>query len=224
MSTGGRAEPATVVPFGLLLDPGSVPRRLLLVSVAMAVSALRERVNPFGTVHHGRAHRVGGAAGVDQDVVERPERERRIVGRQRPPFAGAVGLELRDIENAVVEWIDAPTPRRAPRQVRYVAVDVLVPLVVAHVDDDLAVLGLLDPRALVLETSERGALDRRGLRFERIDLDDPTESIGLVGIGVGVESSVRRVPAKPGTGWRDAVALFQSAFACRDSASGRRNR
>ena len=66
------------------------------------------------------------------------------------------------------------------------------------VDDDAAVAGLLHPRALVLDAAERGALDRRRLGIERVDLDDPAEAVRLVGLDVDVEPRVGRVPEVAG--------------------------
>src|SRR5262245_23479882 len=65
-STGGRAEPASVVPFGLLLDGGFDPRRLLLVSVAIAVSALAKV-----SIHSGRSIIVAPAASAAPRVLIR---------------------------------------------------------------------------------------------------------------------------------------------------------
>src|SRR5262245_22416489 len=49
-SMGGRAEPAVVLPSGLLTETGSVPRRLLVVRVAIAVSACGKV-----SIHSGRS-------------------------------------------------------------------------------------------------------------------------------------------------------------------------
>jgi hypothetical protein len=48
-------------------------------------------------------------------------------------------------------------------------------------DDDPSVARDRDRRGLVLAAAERGALDGRGLRIPRIDLDDPAEAVGSFG-------------------------------------------
>src|SRR5688572_8393702 len=65
-STGGRAAPAVVVPSGLLLDSGVVPRRLLLVSVATAVSA-----SGNVSIHSGRSIIVAPTASAAPRVLMR---------------------------------------------------------------------------------------------------------------------------------------------------------
>ena len=195
-STGGRAEPAVVLPSGLLTRRRGRAAAVVVSERGDRGERLREGIDPLRTVHHRGADRVGGAAGIDQNVVQRPARQGRVVRRERQPLTRAVGVELGDVENAVVQGIDPSPARHSPRQVRHIAVDVFVPLVVAHVDDDLAVLRLLDPRPFMLETAERGALDGRRFRIERIDLHHPAEPVGFVGLGIGVEPRVSGVPPK----------------------------
>ena len=84
---------------------------------------------------------------------------------------------------------------RAVAAARHELVHVLEALVVAHVDDDAAVGGERDRRALVLEAAERRPLDRRRPRIPRVDLDDPSEAVGLVRMLRRVEALVELVPA-----------------------------
>src|SRR5262245_13866924 len=65
-STGGRADPATVLPSGLLLDGGVVPRRLLLVSVPIAV-----RDSGKVSIHSGRSIIVAPTASAAPRVLIR---------------------------------------------------------------------------------------------------------------------------------------------------------
>src|ERR687896_327148 len=65
-STGGRAEPARVVPSGLLTETGVVPRRLLLVSVPIAVSACGKV-----SIHSGRSIIVAPTASAAPRVLIR---------------------------------------------------------------------------------------------------------------------------------------------------------
>src|SRR5688572_15967572 len=65
-STGGRAAPAVVLPLGLLTEGGLLPRRLLLVRVAIAVSAL-EKVS----IHSGRSIIVAPTASAAPRVLIR---------------------------------------------------------------------------------------------------------------------------------------------------------
>src|SRR5262245_47705686 len=65
-SIGGRAEPATVLPSGLLDEGGLEPRRLLLVRVAITVSALGKV-----SIHSGRSIIVAPTASAAARVLIR---------------------------------------------------------------------------------------------------------------------------------------------------------
>ena len=60
----------------------------------------------------------------------------------------------------------------------------------------------------MLETAERGPLDRRARRIPRVDLDDPAEAVGLVAVGGEVEALVGDVPAVTETRGGESVARF----------------
>jgi hypothetical protein len=106
----------------------------------------------------------------------------------------AVGKELGDIQRSVIERIYTLSASLTPRQTRDVAVNIFELFVVARVNNNAAVAGFLYPRALVLESSKSRSLNRNRIRIERVDLDDPAESVGLVGFNVRVKTRVRRVP------------------------------
>ncbi len=118
-------------------------------------------------------------------------------------------MKLGDIKHPIVKRIDPLPARPPPGQVRDITVDVFIALVVAHVNHHPAVVCLLHPGALVLEAPERGALNRRRFRIERVDLHHPAKPVRLVGFEIGVESGMGGVPAQARTGGRDAVSQFQ---------------
>src|SRR3546814_19197287 len=60
---------------------------------------------------------------------------------------------------------------------------------------DLLAAALGGGDALVLEATERSALDRHGVRLRRVDLDDPAEAVELVAVLGEVEACVGCVPA-----------------------------
>jgi hypothetical protein len=101
---------------------------------------------------------------------------------QRQPFAGAVVVELGDVERALVEQV-------ATRRCGSIGggadifVDVFEARIVTRVaDDGLALDGRGEDDALMGEAAQRGALDRRALGIERVDLDHPAEGVGLVAV------------------------------------------
>ena len=73
-------------------------------------------------------------------------------------------------------------------------VEVVEALVVAQVEDDAPVLIDDAGRAFVLEATERRALDRGRVRVVGIVLDDPAETVRLVGLLAEVEARDRLVP------------------------------
>ena len=184
----------------------------------------------LGTVHLGGALAVGahrsvsGQAGVDEDLLEGEAVDHGPAALgQGDPLAGpvvdlvlhAVAGELRDIQVALGEQPQVVLARGVAGA-RVVAapgdelVDVVEPLVVAHVRDDAAVIGHDHVGALVLEAAHRGVLDRRGGRVHRVDLDDPAEAVGLVAEvgGTGVPPRVDLGPAARVLRRGQAVALL----------------
>src|SRR5262245_66677397 len=80
-SRGGRAEPATVLPLGLLTEGGLVPRRLLLVSVPITV-----RDSGKVSIHSGRSIIVAPTASAAPRVLIR------MSFRDQPAKAGLAGV------------------------------------------------------------------------------------------------------------------------------------
>jgi hypothetical protein len=127
---------------------------------------------------------VGGVAGVEAVLA---------VG-ELDPGAGAVGVELGDVEGAFAHVLLAGDMAFAhvggvPQGLRDELVDVFVARVVTHVEDDrLAGDGLAGPAAFVGEAAEGAVLERGGGGGEGVDLDDPAEGVedvAVVGGGAG---------------------------------------
>src|SRR5690606_25508920 len=76
---------------------------------------------------------------------------------------------------------------------RHELVDVLVPLIVAHIDDDAPILCERGRRALILLAAKRRALLRRGAWIVWIDLDDPAIKRWAAGVLGEVELAGRTV-------------------------------
>ena len=152
-------------------------------------------------------------------------RRRRDIGRrEREPLTRTVVVKLGHIEDPVIERTNSAPARQSPWQVRHVAVDVFVSLVVTRVHDDLAVLRLLDPRPFMLKTTDRCALDGRRFRLERIDLHHPAEAVGFVGFDIGIEPRVSRVPPDARSEGSDAVAALHGVSWSEPPSSGRKSR
>src|SRR6266545_2489246 len=91
--------------------------------------------------------------------------------KKRQPAHLTVGLEPCDVQRAFVEQVLVGLGAlRVVPAAGDELVDILHPLVVAGVHRDAAVGAERRGGALMLETPERGALDRRGRRGVRIDL------------------------------------------------------
>ena len=107
--------------------------------------------------------------------------ERSLPENKRQPENRSVGREFRDMQRACVEQVHV---RCAVRGIVAACgdelVDVIEALVVAEVDRDAAVFCDDVIRAFVFEATESGAFFRNGLWVERIDFDDPAETVGLV--------------------------------------------
>ena len=153
---------------------------LLFVSVATAVSDSGKV-----SIHSGRSIFVAPTASAAPRVLIRMSFSDQPASTGLSGVSGShspvpSGVELRDVQDAVVQRVDAVPRRPAPGQFETIPINVFELLVVAHVDDDAAVARLLHPRALVLQAPERRALHRRRGGIERIDLDDPAEPVRLV--------------------------------------------
>ena len=157
-------------------------------------AAVQAGLDVLGAVHLGRPT-VGGEPGEDQDLLEGEARDLRqpprVSGIQSPapsltpsprpspvnlatdrsPSLSSVRLCLRALRCCRGAWCRA---RRS--------VDVVEALVVTHVGHDAAVAVDDDVGALVLEAPHGGVLDRRRGRVHGVDLDDPAEPVGLVGV------------------------------------------
>ncbi len=151
--------------------------------------AARKHGDPLGAVHRRGPHVVGGQAGLHQHL--RVAVEPVLGGEAVPPplqtdpTAGAVVVELGDVEPPALERALAGGDGVAPRMRADELVDVVEALVVAHVDHGVALGVLGDHGGLVLEAPEAGVLHRRGGRVVGVDLDDPAERVGTVRVEVG---------------------------------------
>ena len=121
--------------------------------------------------------------------------------RERQPLAGAVGIETCHIQRAVVEQFAIRLSRseagagRAHAVAADELVDVLEARVFAGIDHGAPIARQCHPRAFVGGAPERGALDGRGRRVHRIDLDDPAKAVELVRVLHRIEALVVFGPA-----------------------------
>ena len=188
--------------------------------------------DPFRTVHLGGADRVGREAGLDQHlglVGEAGVGGQHRVGLlvEQHPFTrahevtgGHAIAELGHVELAVVEQAAVGgILARHEAPVRHELVDVVVDLVVAHVHHDATVGGEGVGAVLVLETTERGVLDRRRLGVEGVDLHHPAEAVRFVRFLGVVEALVELFPAIAGAAGADAIAPHRLVAAI-DTAGG----
>src|SRR4030095_9142860 len=116
---------------------------------------------------------------------------------ERQPLAGAIGIEARDVQRAVVEqrgvglaaaWRDLVAAHEL--------VNVFEARVLSRVHHGAAVLRDPYPRALVRGAAERRALPLHRAHIIRIDLDDPPEAVRLIRILRRVEALVELEPAE----------------------------
>ena len=182
----------------------------------------------LGAVHLGGAHLVGGETRVDEDLLDAHAGDQRllVVGELDPlartvegairgqlartvDLVGRGGVELGDVEVAAAQelLVGAPVGIGVVLELRHELVDVVEGLIVTHVADDRAVVGDADVATLVLEAAQGGVLDRGRGGVVRIDLHDPAEAMGLVGVLVEVEAVVDHVPLPARLGL-DAVTLL----------------
>ncbi len=177
------------------------------------VDRAAERIDrgPLGSVEPRRAGPVRRLARLDQHFGLRGE----AVGRHQSvaavdefePLPAPVRVEARHVEGAVVQQVAVGRAvRRIPGPGGDELVEVLEDLVVAHVERDTAVAADRGRRALLLLAAHRGALDRPRVRIVRIDLHDPAEVVGLVGVLRDVEARIDIAPLRQVRARRDAVA------------------
>ena len=168
-------------------------------------------------VHQRLGLSVGAAA------QQRKPRSGAGEGPARRQFTGAVDLagwdvtgQLGHIQRALVEDRHVVRHRRCIAHVRsgvlhllrrHELVHVIEALVVAGVGDHGAVVGDVDVGAFVLEATHRGVLDRCGVRIPRVEFDDVTEPVGLVGCCDQVEARVEGLPLQLSGLQRDAVTV-----------------
>jgi hypothetical protein len=202
-------EPAEVLP-SAALDVGGAAAPAVVgqrdVDLAAASSVLA--ATHSGPVHHRRADAVAGLARLDHHLgLARRSRWRRqpvLAEDQRHPHPGAhvVARGRAGVERATYS-VPSSSRRRLAALVGLAVegaggdelVDVLVALVVAHVDDDLAVGGDHQLGVLVLEAAQRGALDGLGVRANGSISTTQPKRLRLVGRDVGVEARIHGVPA-----------------------------
>ena len=176
----------------------------------------RPRRTPLRAVHHRGTDGVGGKPGAHADLAlhlaivgtgkvrqvaqlllaaDAVVDDRLGIGHQRQPYTRAVVPELRDVERAVVEHVavgGSVGPVDGARADELV--DVLVALVVTHVERHAVRVVHDHLRALRLEPAERGTLHRHAARIERVDLDAPAEQVLLLLVRADVPARIDRVP------------------------------
>ena len=186
------------------------------------------------TVHLGSAHLIGGLAGVDGNLfgghainVGLELVVLRIGGQQLDPFALAVegpilwqhagavnlvlwgvALYLGHVQGAVVQ--DGEVVLDVAFFVLLGGdelVDVLEAGVIAGVAHHGAIGGDVDVAGLVLEATQRGVLDRGGLRVQRVDFYDPAKAVRLVRLLGDVEALIKALPLALGLAVFHAEAL-----------------
>jgi hypothetical protein len=87
-------------------------------------------------------------------------------------------------------------------------------IVVAGVDDDRAVVGDVDVGGLVLEAAQRGVLDGHRVGIPRVEFDDVSEPVRLVGAIGEVEAGIEGLPQP-----LEAFALTHRVVAPRPGAT-----
>lgn len=167
----------------------------LLVLGHDGVDAAGDRIglDVLRPVHRGRAEGIRRQPCLQQHLglvgkaVVR--RELALAVNQRQPGHRAIGVVTGDRQHAIVKKAVAGSRiRLVVGLVRDVAVHVFEIVVVAHVDDDAAVLVEDDGRRLMRHAPEGRALHRLRLGIIRVDLDHPIEAVRLVRFLVDVEA------------------------------------
>src|SRR5262245_12189117 len=107
-------------------------------------------------------------------------------------------MEFGDIQNAAFEesQIGGAVIRRVGALTDKL-VDVLVALIVSHIDHRAVVGTEARHGPLVLEAPQSGLFYWFATWIKRIDFDDPAETVRLVGMARGIETLVVLVPAVP---------------------------
>ena len=160
--------------------------------------------HPFWPVHVGRAHDIGRRACVNHHFGLGRETgvgsEPVFPLRQIDPLTGAVRVEARGIERAMVKDVlvlfIASSRYEGPHADKFV--DMLEPraeVVVAHVVDDAPVGSDRQGGVLVCHPPHGRVFDRRAGGIEGIDLHHPAVTVRLVGVSISVEARVELVPA-----------------------------
>ena len=173
--------------------------------------------NPLRAVHLGRTQQVARLARLDHHfaLVGKAvrSRQRPLAVHQRQPAPSAVGVEARDMERAMVEQLAIRLRRalaaggRLHGVARDELVDVFEPGVFARIHHRTLVARQRNPRSFMCGAAERGALDGRGVRVHRVDLDDPAEAVEFVRVFARVEAFIVFRPAVK-TGLANAPALL----------------
>ena len=169
--------------------------------------------NPLGAIHFGGVEHVSSLTGLDQDLglaVEHRCHQTVLAVGQRHPGAGAVGVELGNIERAGVKQVlVGRAVGRVVLGARNELVDVIVALVIAGIDREGVVRADGKLGVFVLEATERGALDRLALRIKGVDLDHPAKAVRLIAVLVHVETRIGMVPAIAEAIPVEAIAVFE---------------
>ena len=173
---------------------------------------------PLGPVHLGGAQQVAGLAGLDHHFALVLEAvgggQGALAVHQGQPAAGAIGLKAGHIQRAVVQQLAVGLSGRQtmPCGLDAVAADELVDVlktgVLSGIHHRTAFARGGHPCTLVGSTAQGGALDRCAGGVHGVELHDPAEAVGFVGVQGRVESFVVFVPPVPAAIGANAPAPF----------------
>ena len=163
---------------------------------------MRVHRDPLRAIHFGGADLLRRLAGEDQHfglVAETVLRRQAVLAeleRNPAPFAlqrraGLIAVELRHVQRPFVQQ-RAIIGRIGGVDHAFgnVLIDMFAALVVTHVHHQTAIFGHGHRRVLVLEAAQRGVLDGRRGRIQRVNLDDPAVAVEFVGVLRHVEALV----------------------------------